>query len=358
MMESGTDDEQHQFAAQMAAARRLFVVRFSMLRRIMQASARIAFGRETDLREFECFIIFYVAANPRPFVTDLSEGLQRDKAQVSRSVNSLIERGFLTRADRRAPLRLTETGLELNQRLDVLLVQRNEALLNKLSADDLHLLDRLLDKLYASANTLLLEERRLSRDGDGAAVSAPPVSRPGNVMAKRALEPAAGTLLMPDLHVLLRLVRRSAALAYVRVTGLSNFDWRTLTHAHMSGPITLSELIEVLDRNKSQVGRAVARLTDLGLTQRRRDASLGRIVVWTTPEGAAAYKAVLSEAQRRNEFLAESLTPRERHGLMKLLDQMIQNANGLLEKERDSIPPGAAGQRANDERRRISISAP
>src|SRR5690606_19892618 len=117
---------------------------------------------------------------------------------------------------------------------------------------------------------------------------ASPVARPAQGGASwrssgRADPGSPDWLVMPDLHVLLSLLRQSASMAHGRVTGLARFDWQTLTHVEVGGPVMLSDLIASLDRNKSQVGRAVAHLVDLGLVQRRREPGAPSIVVSTTP---------------------------------------------------------------------------
>jgi DNA-binding MarR family transcriptional regulator len=166
-------------------------------------------------------------------------------------------------------------------------------------------------------------------------------------------EAAAAELIVPDLYMLLRLLRRSADLAFSRVTGLSNFDWRALARIEVSGPLTLSDLITGLDRNKSQVGRAVERLVVLQLVERKKEPGVSSVVLATTNAGKAAYDLILREAQRRHNVLIDELTIREHRGLQSVLDRLTQNALDILERERiieaKSGRSGGARAYASDE---------
>ena len=320
------------FAGKMLAVQRLLVVRLATLRRIMQRSARMAFERETGLPEFEWLIVSFVASHPNPVLSEVSDCLQRDRAQVSRAARALVERGLLSRERLRAPLALTDDGVRMNERIERLLAQRNQALLSGLPVTDLALLDGVLDTLFQGANRLLEEERRFS----GAVQDdAEPVPRVKHAVAGGGVN---GHLIMPDLHVLLRLLRRSAELAYARATGLSGFDWRTLTHVEMASPATLTELAASLDRNKSQVSRAVASLESLGLAARVGKRGVHGKPIHATPAGSQAYALVSAEAARRDDVLVGDLTVRQHRLLNATLDAMTRNALDLLEAERNTAP--------------------
>jgi DNA-binding MarR family transcriptional regulator len=332
------------FLARRRLAQRMLVTRLATLRRIVQRSASIALVRASGLNDFDWLVVSFVGLHDRPAVAaEIGERLQRDKAQISRALARLTRAGLLSRARRRAPLMLTEIGRRLYERIEAVLVARNAALLEGLDEESLGLLDPTLDKLFKGANALLGYERALAGGAD--ADDARPVERPArDDDLRKAHERGAPKLIVPDLQVLLRLMRRSADLAYGRVTGLKNFDWRTLTHIEMFGPLTLTDLIVGIDRNKSQVGRAVGRLVTLGLVARRREKGAASVVLSGTDAGRAAFDLIMTEAQRREAALVGELTIREYRGFVAALDRLTQNALAMLDDERgvaDAAAPTA-----------------
>lgn len=318
----------------------LLVTRLATLRQIVQRSASIAFGRVSGLNDFDWLVVSFVGLHDRPAVAaEIGERVQRDKAQVSRALARLTRSAILSRASRRAPLTLTEDGRRLYDRIEAVLVARNTALLEGATEEELGLLDGVLDKLFRGANGLFARERGLADGRAEDAGAGGDVARPAHGLDAGRSSDAAATrpppkLVIPDLHVLLRLLRRSADLAYGRVTGLKNFDWRTLSHVEMSGPLTLADLIVSLDRNKSQVGRAVTRLVALGLVTRRREKGVASVVLTATPHGRAAFELIMTEAQRREALLIEELTIREYRAFVSFLDRLTHNALALLAQER------------------------
>ncbi len=329
---------------------RLLVVRLARLRRIMQRSASSAFGRETGLNDFDWLVILFVGAHGSPVITEIGGCLRRDKGQVSRSVARLTASGLITRDHLRAPLVLTRSGRETYKRILRLLKARNSALLEGVSVDERRLLNGVIDKLFRGADALLAHERPLAEGEPGGAEGvdgAEGDADTDNWRSSRSVDPSSPDwLVMPDLHQLLRLLRKSAGLAHGRVTGLSHFDWRTITHIEVNGPLTLSRLIVTLDRNKSQVGRAVARLVELGLVQRRREDGVASIVLSTTPAGRAAYDLIVEESKRRDAVLVEQLTPGEHQALDSILDRLVENAGGLLARERERVAAEAEAPKA------------
>ncbi len=326
MASSNFDAHTQTFVERMPLLQRLIGVRLATLRQIVQRSAGLAFGRETGLSDFDWLVIWFIGSQENPVAADVSESLQRDKGQVSRAVTRLTAGGLISREHLRAPLVLTPLGRDVFARIGRLVRARNEAMLEGVNAEGRALFDGTLDKLFRSAMTLLLQERR----DDGEPISSREVWRPSRMQPTHP----APDLIVPDLYMLLRLLRRSADLAFSRVTGLSNFDWRTLAYVEVEGPLTLSNLISGLDRNKSQVGRAVERLATLDLVVRKKEAGVSSVVVATTDAGKAAYDLIFREAQRRHNILVDELTMREHRGLQSMLDQLTQNALGLLERER------------------------
>jgi DNA-binding MarR family transcriptional regulator len=225
-------------------------------------------------------------------------------------------------------------------RISRLVEQRNMAMLSGVTLEERALLHRLIDTLFRGGMMLLEQERSLAPRADSPSQRDPSsVWRPSQMPRTSEAD-----LIVPDLYMLLRLLRRSADLAYSRVTGLLNFDWRALSTIKVRAPITLSELIAELDRNKSQVGRAVERLSAQGLVERRRIEGVPSIVLSVTAEGDSAFMLFFDEACRRHDLLADEITAEEHRALDRILDKLTENALGLLaaEREADAAPAGRA----------------
>jgi DNA-binding MarR family transcriptional regulator len=332
------DESAGAFVARVKVMQRLLVVRLATLRRIVMRSAGIAYGRELGLCDNDWLVLTFIGMQRKPVLAvEIGRRLVLDKGQISRVVSRLVDAGLVVRQAARGPLGLSRVGRRVYGRIERIIEQRNAALLDAIGADEQRILDPALDKLFAGADVLLADERRFA--GLEVEREFEHIERPGRVGdAWRWPQLPAGEgarrLIMPDLQVLLRHLRQSAKLAYGRVTGLSNFDWLTLTYIAMQGPLTLVDLIALLDRNKSQVGRALNRLVAQGIASRAKQAGVSSVVVAITAKGEAAYEAVLEEARRRDERLIADLTMREYRTLVSILDRMTENALALLEHER------------------------
>src|SRR5439155_4985191 len=99
---------------------------------------------------------------------------------------------------------------------------------------------------------------------------------------------------------LLNLLRSSAAPAFRRDTGLSDFDWRILSHVAEYQSLTLIELVPVMDRDKSQVGRAVKRLAQLNLLATQKIGGGRHVRLATTAEGRVMYEGIGKLSLHRN----------------------------------------------------------
>lgn len=331
MRSTPVDDQTDSFAAQISV-QRLLVVKLATLRRIVQRSAGLAFGRETGLSDFDWLVVWFIGVRGAPTATEVSECLQRDKGQVSRAVSRLTRAGIVARSQLRSPLTLTPRGEDVLARIERLVASRNQALFAGVTDEQRAMLSATIDALFKNGDAILANERRLERgdDASGTNEAEPPAREPWRPSRLQQDPP----LLAPDLYLLLRLLQRSADLAYSRVTGLSNFDWRMVTHISVNGPLTLADLIISADRNKSQVGRAVERLVTLGLIDRKKEPGVSSVVLSLTRAGATAYATIETEARRRDAVLVEALSAAEHRCLQNVLDRLTENALGLVARER------------------------
>lgn len=77
-----------------------------------------------------------------------------------------------------------------------------------------------------------------------------------------------------------------------RRSGLTGASWAVLTHLSLTGPVTVGEAAQHLDRAQSVVSDIVTQLEGKGLVERRTDtADRRRTHIWITPEGVDALRA-------------------------------------------------------------------
>lgn len=121
-------------------------------------------------------------------------------------------------------------------------------------------------------------------------------------------------------------------------SGLSGASRAVLTHLSLTGPVTIGEAAQHLDRAQSVVSEIVSQLERHGLLERERDAEdRRRTLVWLTPEGATVLREdgeVLS-----TELLAGAMGAMSPTALAGLLD----GARSLLAAD---IPTGKAEGRS------------
>jgi len=94
-----------------------------------------------------------------------------DKAQISRVVSSLVERGYVVRRAlakdaRSAHLELTDSGREKLGVLVKLMQERDRVLRAALQADEADSLTALLARIRGTAEQLALDEERLNRSSE------------------------------------------------------------------------------------------------------------------------------------------------------------------------------------------------
>jgi DNA-binding MarR family transcriptional regulator len=185
-----------------------------------------------------------------------------------------------------------------------------------------------IQALTVRAAQIYADERRLSAEAAAAGQCPPPPPIPSfeTVEDKHGV----GKLLVPQLNALTSYLRRSAMLTYQREQGLSNFQWMILSQIGEYEPLPLARLIEIMGRDKSQVGRTVAHFEEAGLIERRRVERKRDIMVTTTPRGAAVYEKMCAIALQRDESLTEGLSAAERAFFIEIIERLDANARQLL----------------------------
>ncbi|MFF4753338.1 MarR family winged helix-turn-helix transcriptional regulator [Streptomyces sp. NPDC002514] len=146
----------------------LLSYRLSRTSSALSRSAALRYRREFDVSLGEWRTIALIAADPTLTLNRLARRAGLDKAQMSRVVRGLVERGFVKRtegAGRSRQLALTEAGVEVYRGLIVAANERDAAFAALLSDEEARVLGCALEKLADLALSLERQERDLI-DGD------------------------------------------------------------------------------------------------------------------------------------------------------------------------------------------------
>ncbi|WP_406151004.1 MarR family winged helix-turn-helix transcriptional regulator [Streptomyces sp. NBC_01012] len=128
----------------------------------LSRSAALRYRREFDVSLGEWRSIALIAADPTLTLNRLARRAGLDKAQMSRVVRGLVERGLVTRTEstgRSRQLALTDSGIEAYRGLIRAANERDAAFAAALSEDETLALERALEKLAELALSLERQER-------------------------------------------------------------------------------------------------------------------------------------------------------------------------------------------------------
>ena len=145
------------------------------------------------------------------------------------------------------------------------------------------------------------------------------------------------------LQQLVRLIRLGSGLAYSRVSGLSDFEWRVLARACDLPGLSINELGVVLRRGGPQVSRTVKRLVSLGLLRRENVGGGPGVAVSPTKAGEEAYAPLVAMAVQGERELTEGLTEPELRMLDRIIAVMTENALARLAREQELQARGGGG---------------
>jgi len=310
--------------------RRLISARLWRLMRLLRASAELRYGREIGLPELDRRLMMAVGEAPITS-TGLITLTGHDKAQISRAVRRLTEAGVLRRMGVRDPLTLTKAGQARAAEFARLAEQRNGELVEGIAEEAIADFLATIAKLTESATALLAIEKALAAGPSAAGDEEGPL---GFDIAPAAVDAALRGLVTPALITLFVYVQRSAALAYKRLIGLTNFDWLILSHITQRAPLPLALLNAIVGRDRSQSGRTVKRLEEAGLVERSRETGRRETLLTVTPRGKAAHDVLAEEALRRNAVLTEGVGTPAIDRLLAVLDRLTANAEAQLDRER------------------------
>ncbi|RYG96503.1 MAG: MarR family transcriptional regulator, partial [Alphaproteobacteria bacterium] len=188
----------------------------------VRESAELSYAREIDLVELDRRILFLLKGRGPLAPAGLSAAIGVDKAQVSRSVKRLLELKVVQREQIRSPVSLTRKGEVLAERLLRLAELRNRELSFDVSDKELSDFFGVMETLLDRAVTLYEQERehaaKIGRIDNDLIAFGPQVE------VRRTNEPIVidRSRIVSPLLTLSAYFSRSGALAFKRLTGLSN----------------------------------------------------------------------------------------------------------------------------------------
>ena len=290
----------------------------------LRRSRNLACRRVIGLPGFDWILLMRVGEAEPVMLTELAAWLGIDKGQASRNVNRIAEMGLIRRRTTRGEIELTSNGRRLYERGLPLSRKRHRELIAGASTAELKNFRSTFPKLLNNSKRLLdLEQGQVPNSTE---------SEP--LQNAKYLFPWTQTFRpIPMLAGIYGIIRRSGDYAYERVLGLSDFDWRVLSRSGASSEITLVQLVNELDRDKSQVGRAVKRLSALGLFNTTKIGSSRNVRISLTEKGKKAYGQLERVAFERHKSLINGLSPRELALLESLFAKFASNADQMLIEE-------------------------
>jgi DNA-binding MarR family transcriptional regulator len=125
---------------------------------------------------------------------------------------------------------------------------------------------------------------------------------------------------------------RGSSRLYIRKFGIGVIEWRLLAFINSHGTISANDICESLAIDKAAASRALNGLVGKKLaTSRPVDRRQRSLLL--TEEGRALYDKVVLIARERERILLASLSPSEKHDLLRLLRILRVNLTALNEFE-------------------------
>lgn len=122
-----------------------------------------------------------------------------------------------------------------------------------------------------------------------------------------------------------------SARVYRREFGVSSLEWRVLASLAALGPATARDVVEFAVLDKSNVSRAVHRLTRRGFVEQSGHPADGRSRILTlTREGRTLHGKISAHSRQREEDLFRDFTESERGSFAAFLTRLDQRARVLL----------------------------
>ena len=142
------------------------------------------------------------------------------------------------------------------------------------------------------------------------------------------------------LAVLAERVSQAVAGVYADRFDLTRAEWRVLAALAANGEMAAKEVGPYSTLDKMQVSRAVARMEEREIIERREDTTDRRAkLLRLTPRGTALFRELLPLVVEREAYILGSLDASERTALGSILEKIFTRADELA-RERESGKEG------------------
>ncbi|PJE28667.1 DNA-binding transcriptional regulator, MarR family [Pseudooceanicola antarcticus] len=132
-------------------------------------------------------------------------------------------------------------------------------------------------------------------------------------------------------------LNRSAAVFYRDMFGIGLPEWRMMLALGKTAELKVGDAARSADLDTAQASRALKLLKARDLVTMEMTASRGRAtIVRLTDSGRAFHAQVLAAGERRAEHIRAGFTPEELEQLFALLGRVGENAEALIELQRQT----------------------
>lgn len=136
--------------------RQFITYRISRLQNSLNAQAGHVLGKLSDLTLTEWRILYILRSMSTATMSQIVHESRLDKAQISRSIKALVEKGYIASAQdeqdqRRQLLSATAKGRAIKDKILPIMMRRQEAMTEGLSDKDIDTFLRILDHLDETA---------------------------------------------------------------------------------------------------------------------------------------------------------------------------------------------------------------
>ena len=132
------------------------------------------------------------------------------------------------------------------------------------------------------------------------------------------------------LAVLSERVSHRLSVEYGKIRGLSVAEWRVLVHLTRQGAISVKDIHDCVNLEKSRVSRAVARLEGAGLVEKVPGETDGRLVeISLSATGEAALADILPAARAYEEELCGRISRKD----METFCRVMEHIHAVLDQD-------------------------
>ena len=310
----------------------LLSLRLFGLMRVIRESGVPRYEREIGYKEIHRHLIMMIGLGGGLSSQEIVAITGHEKAQVSRAIKPLEQQGLIARERLRAKLMLLAPGRKIFERITAISKVRDGLLIAGIASDDLQRFSQLAEQLKLQAADIYAEERRLSVEAGAISPGSPSATAPAWPGGSEPQPPP--NLITPRLLGLVAYIKRAAMLGCQRTHGLSNFQWHVLALIGAHKGMPLAQLILAIGRDKSQVGRTVLHLEELGLIERSRPTRRREIMLQLSERGGVVFAAMYEMAAKREELLWAGHHPADRAFFASIVDRLKENARAMAAAEK------------------------